>query len=57
MGDGAAFNYIAMQQAIIDAGLEGNEVSNVRTGLIMGSGGESSTIAHKALDFTIDKIV
>jgi 3-oxoacyl-[acyl-carrier-protein] synthase-1 len=42
MGDGAAFNYIAMQEAIGDAGLEGSEVSNERTGLIMGSGGNST---------------
>ncbi|MEJ2509655.1 MAG: beta-ketoacyl-ACP synthase I [Gammaproteobacteria bacterium] len=42
MGDGAAFNYIAMQQAIDDAGLEEAEVSNPRTGLIMGSGGAST---------------
>jgi 3-oxoacyl-[acyl-carrier-protein] synthase I len=43
MGDGAAFNYIAMQQAIDDAGLEEAEVSNPRTGLIMGSGGPSTS--------------
>jgi 3-oxoacyl-[acyl-carrier-protein] synthase I len=43
MGDGAAFNYIAMQQAIDDAGLEAAEVSNPRTGLIMGSGGPSTS--------------
>ncbi|MDF1747774.1 MAG: beta-ketoacyl-ACP synthase I [Alphaproteobacteria bacterium] len=42
MGDGAAFNYIAMQQAIEDAGLTDDEVSNERTGLIMGSGGPST---------------
>ncbi len=42
MGDGAAFNYIAMQQAIEDSGLESDEVSNTRTGLIMGSGGPST---------------
>ena len=38
MGDGAAFNYIAMQEAIADSGLEDDEVSNDRTGIIMGSG-------------------
>ncbi len=43
MGDGAAFNYIAMQQAIEDAGLKENEVSNNRTGLVMGSGGPSTS--------------
>jgi 3-oxoacyl-[acyl-carrier-protein] synthase-1 len=48
MGDGAAYNYIAMQQAIEDAGLEANDVSNPRTGLIMGSGGPSSEHLHSA---------
>ncbi|MGI2325985.1 MULTISPECIES: beta-ketoacyl-ACP synthase I [Methylococcus] len=43
MGDGAAFNYLAMQEAIADAGLEPGEVSNPRTGLIMGSGGPSTS--------------
>jgi 3-oxoacyl-[acyl-carrier-protein] synthase I len=42
MGDGAAYNYIAMQQAIDDSGLTDEEVSNERTGLIMGSGGPST---------------
>ncbi|RED51579.1 beta-ketoacyl-ACP synthase I [Aestuariispira insulae] len=42
MGDGAAYNYIAMQQAIADAGLTEAEVSHERTGLIMGSGGPST---------------
>ena len=42
MGDGAAFNYIAMQQAITDAGLGDDAVSNPRTGLVMGSGGPST---------------
>ena len=42
MGDAAAYAYVAMQQAIDDSGLEQNDVSNVRTGLIVGSGGASS---------------
>ncbi len=42
MGDGAAYNFIAMQKAIEDAGLTKEEVSNDRTGLIMGSGGPST---------------
>ncbi len=42
MGDGAAYNYIAMEQAIADAGLEPGEVSHERTGLVMGSGGPST---------------
>jgi len=42
MGDAAAYAYIAMQQAIDDAGLEEGDVSNDRTGLIAASGGASS---------------
>ena len=41
MGDGAAYNYVAMKEAIADAGLSDAEVSNERTGLIVGSGGPS----------------
>ncbi len=41
MGDAAAFNYVAMQEAIADAGLSPAEVSHERTGLVMGSGGGS----------------
>lgn len=43
MADSAAYSYLAMQQAIEDAGLEEAEVSNPRTGLIAGSGGASSS--------------
>ena len=50
MGDAAAYAYISMQQAIADAGLEESEVSNVRTGLIAGSGGASSSNVVKAAD-------
>lgn len=42
MGDAAGFAYIAMEQAIKDSGLEDSQVSNERTGIIMGSGGASS---------------
>src|SRR5690242_5543263 len=42
MGKGAAWNYIAMQQAIENAGLEQSDVQNPRTGLVMGSGGPST---------------
>jgi 3-oxoacyl-[acyl-carrier-protein] synthase-1 len=42
MGDAAAYAYISMQHAIADSGLEDNDISNVRTGLIAGSGGASS---------------
>lgn len=43
MGAGAAYNYLAMEQAVADSGLEETEVSNERTGLIMGSGGPSTS--------------
>ena len=49
MGDGAAFNFLAMEQAIADSGLAEDEVSNERTGLVMGSGGPSTKnffVAH-----------
>ncbi len=55
MGDGAAFNYIAMQQAISDAGLKENEVSDVRTGLVMGSGGPSTSNLVDAADILRSK--
>src|SRR3989337_4196316 len=55
MGEGAAWNYIAMEQAIRDAGLEANEVSNERTGLIMGSGGPSTRAIVQAADITREK--
>ena len=50
MGDGAAFNYIAMEQAIADAGLEKNDVSNPRSGLVVGSGGPSTSNLVLAAD-------
>ncbi len=55
MGDGAAFNYIAMQQAIDDSGLEATDVSNVRTGLVMGSGGPSTSNLVEAADVLREK--
>ena len=55
MGAGAAWNYIAMQQAIVDAGLEAKEVSHERTGLIMGSGGPSTRAIVQAADTTREK--
>ena len=42
MGDAAAYAYVAMQQAVADSGLEESEVSNIRTGIVAGSGGGSS---------------
>ncbi|MDH5648653.1 MAG: beta-ketoacyl-ACP synthase I [Gammaproteobacteria bacterium] len=50
MGDSAAFNYIAMQQAIEDAGLDQDVVSNPRSGLIVGSGGASTANVVDAAD-------
>ena len=50
MGGAAAYAYIAMQQAVADSGLEDNDVSNPRTGLIAGSGGASSANIVKAAD-------
>ncbi len=55
MGDGAAFNYIAMQQAITDSGLEESEISNFRTGLVMGSGGPSTSNIVEAADILREK--
>jgi 3-oxoacyl-[acyl-carrier-protein] synthase-1 len=55
MGAGAAWNYIAMQQAIVDSGLEENEISHERTGLIMGSGGPSTRTIVQAADTTREK--
>ncbi|MFN3643946.1 MAG: beta-ketoacyl-ACP synthase I [Gemmobacter sp.] len=48
MGDGAAYNFIAMRQAIADSGLEPADVSNERTGLVMGSGGPSTKSFFRA---------
>ncbi|VAV93459.1 3-oxoacyl-[acyl-carrier-protein] synthase, KASI [hydrothermal vent metagenome] len=55
MGDGAAWNYIAMQQAIADAGLEEKDIKNDRTGLIMGSGGPSTKTIVAAAETTLKK--
>ena len=55
MGDGAAFNYLAMQQAIADAGLEEADISNPRSGLVMGSGGPSTSNIVDAADILRSK--
>ena len=55
MGPGAAFNYLSMEQAIQDSGLEENDVSNERTGLIVGSGGPSTSNLLKAHLTVIEK--
>ncbi len=52
MGAGAAWNYIAMDQAIRDSGLEKDEVSHERTGLVMGSGGPSTKAIVRAAETT-----
>jgi 3-oxoacyl-[acyl-carrier-protein] synthase-1 len=51
-GRGTAWNHIAMDQAIRDSGLEPTEVSNERTGIIMGSGGPSTRTIVEAADKT-----
>ena len=55
MGDAAAYAYIAMQQAIDDAGLEESDVSNPRSGLIAGSGGASSANIVASADILREK--
>lgn len=50
MGQGSAWNYIAMQEAIAHAGLSQEQVSHERTGLIMGSGGPSTSAIVRAFD-------
>jgi len=55
MGEGSGWNFVAMDQAINDAGLEKNDVSNERTGLIMGSGGPSTRAIVAAADVTREK--
>ncbi len=52
MGDGSAYNYIAMQEAIEDSGLKENHISNDMTGLVMGSGGPSIKNVVHAVDST-----
>ncbi len=55
MAKGTAWNYIAMEQAIQDAGLETGDVVNPRTGIIMGSGGPSTKTIFEAADTTREK--
>jgi len=54
-GGGAAWNHVAMDQAIRDSGLEANDVSNERTGIIMGSGGPSTRAIVEAADIARSK--
>ena len=55
MGDAAAFTYIAMQEAIEDAGLEKAQIESERTGLILGTGGASPENVVKAADALRDR--
>jgi 3-oxoacyl-[acyl-carrier-protein] synthase-1 len=55
MGNSAAYNYIAMKEAVEDAGLGDDMVSNVRTGLIAGSGGASTENVALAVDTLREK--
>ncbi|MBN8958552.1 MAG: beta-ketoacyl-ACP synthase I [Rhizobiales bacterium] len=55
LGGGAAWNHVAMEQAIRDSGLEENEVSNPRTGIIMGSGGPSTRTVVESADIARSK--
>jgi 3-oxoacyl-[acyl-carrier-protein] synthase I len=55
LGGGAAWNHVAMEQAIRDAGLEENEISHEMTGIIMGSGGPSTRAIVEAADIARNK--
>jgi 3-oxoacyl-[acyl-carrier-protein] synthase-1 len=55
LGGGAAWNHVAMEQAIRDAGIEPGDVSNERTGIIMGSGGPSTRAVVEAADVARSK--
>ena len=55
LGGGAAWNHVAMEQAIRDAGLQPDEISHPRTGLIMGSGGPSTRTIVESADITRSK--
>ncbi|WP_040621149.1 beta-ketoacyl-ACP synthase I [Rhodovulum sp. PH10] len=55
LGGGAAWNHVAMEQAIRDAGLEKGEVSNERTGIVMGSGGPSTRTVVESADIARTK--
>ncbi len=54
-GGGTAWNHVAMEQAIQDAGLSESEVSNERAGIIMGSGGPSTRVIVESADITRTK--
>ena len=55
LGEGAAWNHVAMEQAIQDSGLDPSDVSNERTGIIMGSGGPSARAIVESADIARSK--
>jgi 3-oxoacyl-[acyl-carrier-protein] synthase I len=55
LGQGAAWNHVAMEQAIRDSGVEPSDISNERTGIVMGSGGPSTITIVEAADITREK--
>jgi 3-oxoacyl-[acyl-carrier-protein] synthase-1 len=55
MGDAAAYNYLAMEEAVKDAGLTEDEISNDRTGIIVGSGGGSNSNNLAAVELLREK--
>ena len=55
MGDGAAYSYVAMQEAIEDAGLQSSDISNERCGLVVGSGGPSTSNQVAAADIARER--
>jgi 3-oxoacyl-[acyl-carrier-protein] synthase I len=55
MGPGSAYAHIAMQQAVADAGLSEDQISNIRTGLIAGSGGPSTSAMFTAHQTVLEK--
>ncbi|RWO46392.1 beta-ketoacyl-ACP synthase I [Mesorhizobium sp.] len=53
LSQGAAWNHVAMEQAIVDAGLGENDITNERTGIVMGSGGPSTRTIVEAAETTL----
>ena len=56
LSKGGAWNHVAMEQAIADAGLEEKDISHERTGIIMGSGGPSTRVIVEAADTTRERV-
>jgi 3-oxoacyl-[acyl-carrier-protein] synthase-1 len=55
LAQGSAWNHVAMEQAIRDSGAEEKDISNERTGIVMGSGGPSTSVIVEAADTTREK--